>query len=84
MLYRPSGRDSARLGLAVAKKRLKRAVDRNRIKRLIRESFRQQRDRLKGLDIVVLVKPGIEKADNRTLLDALRRHWRHLSRDTRP
>jgi len=83
VLYRPSGRDSARLGLAVAKKHLKRAVDRNRIKRLIRESFRQQRDLLKGLDIVVLVKPGIEKADNRTLLDALHRHWQQLSRNAR-
>ena len=83
MLYRPSARDSARLGLAVAKKHLKRAVDRNRIKRLVRESFRQQRDLLKGLDIVVLVKPGIETADNRTLLDALDRHWQRLSRNAR-
>ena len=83
MLYRPSARDSARLGLAVAKKHLKRAVDRNRIKRLVRESFRQQRDLLEGLDIVVLVKPGIETADNRTLLDALDRHWQRLSRNAR-
>ena len=84
MLYRASDRDTARLGLAVAKKRLKRAVDRNRIKRLIRESFRQHRAILGGLDIVVLVKAGIEQADNRALLRALQRHWRHLSRDARP
>src|SRR5699024_8333862 len=30
----------ARLGMAIAKKRLRRAVDRNRIRRTVRESFR--------------------------------------------
>lgn len=68
----------------MAKKRLKRAVDRNRIKRLVRESFRQHRSGLAGLDIVVLVKPGIERADNRTLLQALRKHWQRLNRDAHP
>lgn len=47
MLLASSGQHQhARMGLAIAKKRIKRAVDRNRIKRLVRESFRQhQADR---------------------------------------
>ena len=81
MLYRASSGKPARLGLAVAKKHVRRAVARNRIKRLIRESFRRHRDLLEGLDIVVLVRPGVEKADNATLLAALNRHWRRLARD---
>ena len=48
---------SARLGLAISKKNAKRAVDRNRIKRLIRESFRQNREKLPGIDLVVMAKP---------------------------
>jgi ribonuclease P protein component len=59
-------------------------VDRNRIKRLVRESFRQYRSELAALDIVVLVKPGIEQADNRALLQALRKHWLRLNRDAHP
>ena len=46
-----------RLGLIVGKKNLPKSVDRNRIKRFLREAFRQL-DPL-SLDIVVLVRPGI-------------------------
>lgn len=42
----------ARLGLIVAKRVLRRAVDRNRAKRVIRESFRQRVD-LPPMDVVV-------------------------------
>ena len=43
---------ASRLGLIVAKKVLRHAVDRNRAKRVIRESFRRRRG-LPALDIVV-------------------------------
>lgn len=46
----------ARLGIVVAKKNIKLAVDRNRLKRLVRESFRKQQLGLLGLDIVVIIK----------------------------
>jgi len=52
---------AARLGLAVAKKCAKRAVDRNRLKRLARESFRQHKQSLAGFDIVLLVLKSLEK-----------------------
>lgn len=71
-------RETARLGLAIAKKHVRLAVDRNRVKRLIRESFRRQRNSLKGLDIVVLARPGIEKVDNPTLFASLQQHWQRL------
>ncbi len=69
-----------RLGLAVAKKRVAMAVDRNRIKRLIRESFRHHQLALAGWDCVVLVKDGVTQANNRTLLNSLTKHWQHLPR----
>jgi len=56
---RPEGGNGARLGVVVAKKLLRRAVDRNRFKRIIRERFRCQRDDLPAVDLVVrlTVKP---------------------------
>lgn len=48
--------DHPRLGLAVPKKVVKRATDRSRLKRLIRESFRHNRSNLTSVDIVVSVK----------------------------
>ncbi len=47
----------ARLGLSVGSK-VGPAVARNRLKRLVRESFRLNRDRLKDCDLVVYLRPG--------------------------
>ncbi|RKZ54202.1 MAG: ribonuclease P protein component [Candidatus Parabeggiatoa sp. nov. 3] len=80
VLARTNGVPQARLGLAIAKKRVKQAVERNRIKRLIRESFRHHQSCLAGLDCVVLAKTGIEQVNNRTLLHSLAKHWLKLSR----
>ena len=59
--YQPGAADinTARLGLVVGKKQLKRAVDRNRLKRIVREQFRLRRAALPAYDLVVrlAVKP---------------------------
>jgi len=78
VLARNNERNFARLGLAIAKKRVKRAVERNRIKRLIRESFRHHHSSLPGLDYVVLTKNGVEQVNNHTLLSSLAKHWLNL------
>ncbi len=56
---RPEGMTEARLGLVVGKKLLKHAVDRNRLKRIVREQFRLRRPVLPAMDLVVrlAVKP---------------------------
>ena len=48
-----------RLGLVVAKKHLKRAVDRNRVKRVARETFRAVQSDLGGVDVVFLARKGL-------------------------
>ena len=53
MHYLPGAGETARLGLVVGKKLLKRAVDRNRLKRIVRDQFRQQRQRLPACDLIV-------------------------------
>ncbi|MES9939718.1 MAG: ribonuclease P protein component [Candidatus Thiodiazotropha sp. 6PLUC2] len=65
----------ARLGLAVAKKHCRKAVDRNRIKRMIRESFRHNQNVVAGLDLVVVARHGAAVADNKRCLDSLQQHW---------
>ena len=71
---------TARLGLAVAKKQLKRAVSRNRFKRLTRESFRHHLDIIKGLDVVVVARAGAENRTNREILDTLSKNWHILKK----
>ena len=46
----------SRMGVIVGKKVAARAVDRNRIKRLVRETFRHSRDSFAGNDLVVLAR----------------------------
>ncbi len=68
-----------RLGLAIAKRSLKRAVDRNRAKRVIRESFRQQEASVVGdLDVVVMANPGVRSASLDELRADLARQWKRV------
>lgn len=74
----------ARLGLAVAKRAAPRAVDRNRLKRLIRETFRHQRKTLPPADVVVMVRPIACHTDNATLAASLNRQWQRISQQCAP
>ena len=49
-----------RLGLLVSRKHSARAVDRNRIKRSIREAFRQVQERLRPADVLVRPPLGVK------------------------
>ncbi len=69
----------ARLGLAVPKKNIPGAVDRNRIKRIIRESFRLQKGRLEGKDVVVFVKKQFDTKQI-NIEQAFATHWDRISR----
>jgi ribonuclease P protein component len=79
VLARVNDSDHARLGLAIAKKNIHQAVQRNRIKRLVRESFRHSSDKLGHVDIVVMARRGADQADRATLRDTLNQHWIQLA-----
>lgn len=76
--WRPNGLDHARLGLAISKRVSKRAVERNRIKRLVRESFRRVRPGLPPVDLVVMAREAAAGVPGTELLVELDTLWRRL------
>ena len=83
-------RQESRVGLAIAKRIAKRAVDRNRLRRRIREAFRLEYHELpRGVDLVVLgARPGADPdlGEVRSQLKSLahRAHKKALSRAREP
>jgi len=71
LLGRINHRANSRLGLVIAKKHVKLAVQRNRIKRLSREIFRCFPASGKNLDVIVLSRPGVDRLDNAALSSIL-------------
>lgn len=78
-------RGAPRLGLSVAARVLRRAVERNRMRRLIRESFRHHQHALPALDIVIGLRGsqprggGADSADRAQLRQSLEKLWQKIS-----
>jgi ribonuclease P protein component len=80
VLARPNEKLVARLGVIVAKKALRSAVTRNRVKRLVRESFRMHQRSLVGLDVVVLLRKDMNiQRHPKTPTVCLEQHWKDLA-----
>jgi ribonuclease P protein component len=79
ILARTNRHTSPRLGLVIAKKHVRQANQRNRVKRIVRESFRHQLS-LGGWDIVVLARGGIAQFDNPALRMQLDQLWQQFMR----
>lgn len=77
VLARPRDSSGARLGLAVSRKAARRAVDRNRIKRLARETFRQCAGKA-DVDVIVFARRGAAAEPRAVLRRSLNRHFRRL------
>lgn len=77
VLARPNEAGHARLGLAVSKKAAPDAVDRNRIKRLVREHFRNRADQ-PALDFVVSARAACVTAPAAALRASIAHHWQKV------
>lgn len=78
VLATPNQLQHPRLGLAISRKVARSAVARNRIKRVVRESYRHWQSRLCAVDIVVLGRAGVASEPNRVLRVALDSLWMEL------
>jgi ribonuclease P protein component len=64
-----------RLGMVISKRYAKTAVIRNRMKRMIRESFRHHIKQLGNLDIIVLPRKTWSTAMQEQLQDEIKKLW---------
>lgn len=79
VLARPNALGHPRLGLAISKKAAKSAVERNRIKRVCRESFRHRQAELPGVDLVVMAQRSrVVGTPNAALFQDLDKLWSKL------
>ena len=76
----PNNFDSPRLGLVIAKKNVKLAVQRNRIKRVIRNNFRLHQTDIPNTDLVVLARSGLSDLSNEELNSLLNKQWQRLNK----
>jgi ribonuclease P protein component len=64
-----------RLGIAVAKRNFPTAVLRNRLKRIARESFRNNKENIKNFDIIIMFYLRAKNVDNVVLRWELDHCW---------
>lgn len=81
LLARNNDLDHPRLGLVIGKKSVKLSVERNRLKRLMRESFRLNQDALVGWDIVIVARKGLGDVENPELIQHFDKLWKRLARN---
>ena len=77
LLAKQSDCDQSRLGLVVGKKNIPTAVGRNRVKRLVRETFRQVQFPT-ALDIIFLARKDADKLSKTELNLLLKQSWGRL------
>ncbi len=80
ILARANGLGYPRLGMAISRKAIRLAVQRNRIKRLLREYFRLNKHALDSVDLVILAKPAAAKLDKQTLRNNIQHGFKQLAR----
>ena len=77
LLAKQSDCNQSRLGLVVGKKNIPTAVGRNRVKRLVRETFRQAQFPT-ALDIIFLARKDADKLSKTVLNLLLKQSWGRL------
>lgn len=81
VLYTPNVLGYSRLGMALTKKIIPKAHDRNKIKRHLRETFRL--NDLPAIDIVVLARKSILTMKNHEIINELGGLWKKLKRSVK-
>lgn len=72
--------NTPRIGFTISKKKVKLAVQRNRVKRAVRESFRLHAAQLPNVDLIFLPRQGLGEVDNAELTKELKYTWKKLKK----
>ncbi|SIQ92175.1 ribonuclease P protein component [Marinobacterium stanieri] len=83
ILARPNNLGHPRIGFVISKKNVRRAVQRNRVRRIIRESFRLHQHQLPALDMIILARKGLDELDNADVHAMIRRCWTRAGKKAR-
>lgn len=67
-----------RIGFALAKKQIKRAHERNRLKRIIRDYFRLNQHQLPAMDMVVMARTSAMSLTSTEIRELLDKLWQRL------
>lgn len=78
MLFSTPQQGHARLGVVTGKRVSRKAVCRNRIRRIVRESFRIKGKKISSLDIVVIARQGCAQLDRIALRKEMDALWEKL------
>ena len=77
-MFRDNQLEVARLGLVVSRKSVRLASNRNRLKRMVRESFRKYKHDLAGRDVVVIIRKNIQPGNRGRTNQLLANHWERI------
>lgn len=75
LLARMNNVSHARIGFIIAKKNIKAAVHRNRVKRILRESFRTNQNLLSNQDIIIIARQGLGDIGNLEIAEYMASLW---------
>lgn len=78
VLYIQNSLTHARLGVLISKQQVKRAVDRNRLRRIVRESFREHKSKLRALDMVMIMRSESAQLSNQDCREYIDNLWLKL------
>lgn len=75
ILGRPNLLGYPRLGINISRRNIKYAYKRNKIKRLIRETFRLLQHKLTSMDFIVIAKKNAIFLKNKNIINILENLW---------
>ena len=78
ILSRTNNLSHPRLGFVISKKNIRQAVKRNRVRRIIRDSFRLNQHDLPAVDMVILARKGLGDLENEEIHKLIMKCWSRL------
>ncbi len=80
ILARANGLDHPRIGFIISKKNIRRAVKRNLVRRIMRESFRLNQNNLPAHDMIIMARKGAGEIGSEDLHKLAKKCWYRLNK----